>query len=325
MERIVKMPDGSGVLIRGSIVPDAWEVSQWRQNGVLERSARPVMRWEEVGNTTVPMNDEDYRAWLCSRYEGKELVKELKRHDEEVEEKRLRNLRRSARRAKTQCRRAIVAEQFDEMLTLTYRENQTDRALCKQHFAAWVRRMKLALGHDEWFTDSMGRKRTRRVPADFRFVAAIEAQERGAMHVHVACHKLPAMAHFKGAKVKSWQVGTMIWRSIVGADNGLCFVGGRSRFGAPRAARMSLAKMAAYVSKYILKDAEDLPSGTNRYHRSLGIPIAKPERMTFYGCTLLDLCNLMYEHPEGTKVHAFKLSKWKDALWFSSESPPDPA
>lgn len=306
MEKIVRLPDGTGVRLEGRIVPDAWEVHTWSASGVLERSARPVVAWTEVGEVPPALTDEEHRAFLADLYHGEpaKLARALRELDEEAEERRLKNLQRAARRAKTQCRRAIVSEKFNEMLTLTYRENQTDRTLAQKHFKEWCRRMRKALGV-------------------FRFCASFEPQDRGAWHIHCATHKLPTVAQYRGMKVKAWEVGTRIWRDIVGADNGLCYVGGRSKFGAPRAGRLSLAKMASYVSKYILKTFEDHAPGANRYQRSIGAPIPKPERMTFYGCTLLDLLNLVYEQGPGVVVHSFKLSRWKDSVWFCNECSPD--
>ena len=45
----------------------------------------------------------------------------------DLEERAAANRERSARRAKTQVRRLIKAKNLDTMLTLTYRENMTDR------------------------------------------------------------------------------------------------------------------------------------------------------------------------------------------------------
>lgn len=298
MEKIVAMPGGGWVKFEGSRVPDAWEVFTWESNGVRERSARPVYEWQEVGPAVPPMTDEQYLEYLPTVYEGAKLAERLAEHRALMEEKRLKSARSSARRAKTMCRRVIITEGFDELLTLTYRENQGDRALCKQHFEQWYRRMKRALG-------------------GFRFCASFERQERGAMHVHIATHKLPQHAKYKGVKVKAWEVGTRIWRDIVGADNGLCFVGGRSKWGGHRR-NMGLAKMAAYVSKYILKDFEDAPLESNRYSRSNGTVISPIHKVTLQ-CTLLELMQVTFEQGEGDVVIAHRVSKWQDGVWLCTE------
>lgn len=277
MERIV-----DGILFEGQFVENAWDVRTWRCNGVMERSARQVVEWREVGH--VPPLD----------------ALDPVRDAALIEEKRQQALEKSARRAKQMCRRVIIAEGFTELLTLTYRENMGDRDACKRHFKLWVQRMKRALG-------------------DFRYCASFERQKRGAMHVHVACHRLPSHVQFKGAKIKAWKLGTECWRGVVGAGNGLCFVGGKSKTGAPRAARMSLAKMAAYVSKYITKDYADAPEEKNRYSRSNGSPIPKPEVMRFTNCTLRELIELTFEQGEGDVLVSHRIGHFKDSLWLVTE------
>lgn len=268
--------------LEGEIVPDEWVVSTWTKNGVVERSARPVVRWEEVG-----------------------IVTEIPGRVTYPQEEKERSLLRAARRAKTMCRRTIITEGFNEVLTLTYRANQEDRALCKVHFKEWCRRMKKALG-------------------SFRFCAAFERQERGAMHVHVATHKLPQHADYKGVKIKAWEVGTRIWRDIVGVNNGLCFVGAKKRFGGDtRRRNLSLAKMASYVSKYIMKDFADAPENSNRYSRSQGLEVGAVTK-EYFKCSFLDLIIHAYDHGPAIEVLALRIGKFGDTLWFCSEASPEP-
>ena len=305
MRRIVPMPDGTYIECEGEKRDDAWDVSTWEQNGVRERSARAVIRWREIGEVPRPLTDDECRAMILADFadDPVKLAARLLNLDEDIERRKNRSLVSAARRAKTMCRRVIISEGFDEMLTLTYRENQEDRALCKVHFAAWVRRMKKALG-------------------EFRFCASFERQERGAMHIHCATHRLPHHAKYRGVKIKAWEVGTRIWRDIVGADNGLCFVGGKTKWGGgARRKKMGLAKMAAYVSKYIMKDFEQSPAESNRYQRSLGIAVPKSQKM-FLQCTLAELIAVTFEQGEGDVVIAHRVSKWKDGLWLCVEAGP---
>lgn len=261
MEKIV-----FGVHLVGEFRDDLYDVRTWSCNGVTERSARRVIEWREVGpfpglelpflpvkGSALPVGELGCPAWLATL----QIELEAEREAAEVidaAERKAKALQSSARRAKTKCRRFIISENFDEMLTLTYRENQPDRELCKKHFKEWVRRMKRSLG-------------------EFRYCASFEVQERGSMHVHCATNKLPTHVDYKRVKIKAWQLGTKIWRSIVGEDNGLCYVGAApSKWGSKRRKNMSLAKMAGYVSKYILKDFETAPEEKNRYSRSVSAP-----------------------------------------------------
>lgn len=190
MERTI-----NGMRFEGERVPNCFDVRTWICNGVVERSARQVVEWTEVPYQRPPLSWDEYIAQYD--HDPAKQKRLIDQHLEELEEKREKSLKKSASRAKTRCRQFIISEAFDEMLTLTYRSNQADRDLCKQHFSIWQKRMKRALG-------------------DFRFCASFEMQERGAMHIHCATHKLPTHAKYKGVKVKAWQVGTRIWRDIIG-------------------------------------------------------------------------------------------------------------
>ena len=279
MERII-----NGMRFEGQRVPNCFDVRTWSSNGVVERSARQVIEWTESSVQGWPEHD-----LPCA-------VKD----SDWLEERRLKSLAKSAARAKTMCRHFIISEGFNEMLTLTYRENQPDRDLCKKHFGIWQKRMQRALG-------------------TFRFCAAFEIQERGSMHIHCATHKLPQSAIHKGSKIKAWQLGTRIWRDIVGKDNGLCFVGGKpSKYGVGRRKNMSLAKMAGYVSKYILKDFETAPSESNRYSRSNGVVVASVHVARFNGA-LADIVALCFECNDGDVIVSHRVGYFKDSYWLCTE------
>lgn len=243
MQRIIE-----GILYEGQEVPGSYVVTTKACGRVRERIVRPYVAWSEVG-AVVPYVPEDAEA------EARDALAEKQK-----------NLRRAARRARQVLKWFIIGEGFDELLTITYRENMTDVATMKRHFEEWVRRMKRAL-------------------PGFRYGAGFEPQERGAWHIHVATHKLPQHAEYKGVKIAAWRLGTEIWRSIVGADNGLCFVGGKaSRWGKARRRNMGLYKMAAYVSKYVTKHYELCPEEKNRYSRSNGAREVTREEIHLAGC-----------------------------------------
>lgn len=278
MQRIV-----DGILYEGKRLDNAWDVSIWEGSGHREVSARQVVEWAELGP-----------------------VPELKALDpvedaEFIAEQHERALKKAAQRAQTACRRIIKAEGFNELLTATYRENQTDRLLCKKHFKELVRRAKRALG------------------GEFRYCASFERQDRGAMHVHIACHKLPEHGSYKGAKVPAWRLLTVIWRDIVGADNGLVFVGGKSKWSKGRRRNLSAAKMASYVSKYIMKDYADSPVGANRYSRSNAIEVAKPVHVRLVGASLADAIGAMFECKDGDVVVSHRLGAFLDTYWLCTE------
>lgn len=76
------------------------------------------------------------------------------------------NAARSARRAKQRVRWSLKAVGADRLLTLTYRENQTDFRLAKKHLAKFV-----AMCRRRW--------------PGFQYVAIPEEQVRGAWHWHL--------------------------------------------------------------------------------------------------------------------------------------------
>jgi len=282
MERII-----NGMLFEGKRVADCYDVRTWTCNGVMERSARQVIEWTEAPifpdlpymdyKEPDPEKDAD---WLAEQKE--------------------KHLKQAASRAKTMCRRFIITERFDEMLTLTYRKNQPDRALCKKHFSIWSKRMKRALG-------------------DFRYCASFEVQERGSMHVHIATHKLPVNADYKRVRIKAWQLGTKIWRDVVGDYGGLCFVGGKTKFGASGKRSMSLAKMAAYVSKYILKDYALSPEETNRYSRSNGQVGGEVHTMRL-NASMPEIIATCFECNDGDVIVSHRVSYWSDSWWLCTEA-----
>lgn len=309
MERII-----DGILYESKIVPDAWDVRIFEVNGHREISARNSVVWEETGTASPFVRSGDGYKGAAT---PENLAKWASQDAEDAEERRQHSLKKSASRAMTMCRRVIKAEGFNELLTLTYRENQTDRELCKKHFKIWFERMKKALG-------------------GFRFCASFEMQERGAMHVHVATHKLPQLANYKGVKVKAWEVGTRIWRDVVGTvpvagpvrpgevlrplTGGLCFVGGKTKFSASRRKNMSIGKMASYVSKYILKDYEKSPEEKNRYSRSNGTVVPKSQLLKFTGLSLLECIDLAFQSGEGDVIISHRIGPWKDSYWLVTEN-----
>lgn len=281
-----------GTLYERNRVPGQYEVLTKRCSGVMERTIRPAYEWVEVGEAP---------AWMLVPFDEPDPVKDA----EWLEEQRQKNLKRAAKRAKIACKWFIVHERFDELLTLTYRQNQPDEALAKRHHKEWVRRMKIAL-------------------PGFRYCTGFEPQKRGSWHMHVATHKLPEHAEYKGVKILAWKLGTKIWRDIVGADNGLCFVGGKpSRWGRKRRKNMGLYKMANYVSKYIIKHFELMPEGKNRYSRSNGQAKVEVDRCILRAEALGDLISVCFEVQLGGEVVSHRLASDVEFWILATEGPPE--
>lgn len=104
--------------------------------------------------------------------------------DEEAEEKRLENIRRSVTRAKQAVHYAVRSMGADHMLTLTTRENITDRI---QFFTAFKEFMRLVRTKDLHTVNGELILKTRKEKRSYLYVAVPELQERGAYHMHIAC------------------------------------------------------------------------------------------------------------------------------------------
>src|SRR5258708_180987 len=103
-------------------------------------------------------------------------------------ENRERNDEVAGRAAKKRVRQACKTIGADRMITLTYRDNMTNR--------------ETALKHWDRFRRRMGKHK------QFHYVAVIEEQKRGALHFHVAVQGR-----------QCYQLLRSIWSNVVGLDD----------------------------------------------------------------------------------------------------------
>jgi len=279
----------AGVWFQGKPSRDEWDVRTYDLgNGHREVAITRPNVWEEVDPDTARRLGDDWE-----RIQARDRA-------ETEEERRIANLKRSARRAKTRIRRTIKVLGLDALLTLTYRANQTDLALMKKHMKEFVRRMRRAL--PGWV-----------------YVAAFEKQQRGAWHVHMATHALPpTMAAVNGVKVKSFNVVRAIWRSVVGELGGNIDQARRKRF-----SQQSCGKLASYLSKYMMKAFYEGDDWSNRYSGSQGTEIPEAVRVRFRGAALVDLIGLVYVDVQPGEMEVMTyLSRFGDVFFMSTEGPP---
>jgi hypothetical protein len=252
-------------------------------HGHKEVSVSRSIWWEHVGT----MSDEAFQM-----YQAACMV------NADDEARKLANLERSARRAKTQCRRLVKVMGLDALLTLTYRENVTDLQQCKRHLKEFVRRI-------------------RRVIPGFAYFAAFERQKRGAWHVHMAIHRLPLNLGWQGVKVKSYSVVRAVWRGVVGDLGGNIDQSRRKRSSGSTA-----AKIAAYLSKYMLKSFAEMGADFERYSAS-SCKLPRPVVLRFIDAALADLVALAYQEAGSAgECTSPWLSPYKDRFFLVSESPP---
>lgn len=134
------------------------------------------------------------------------------------------------------------------MLTLTYRENMVDRARMQRDFDVFM-------------------KRVRRIFPGFQYVCVFERQKRGAWHAHIAVRSLLSHYVVKGVMVKSYDLLRTVWRAVVGEGNVDVSKAVRRR-------RCSVAKLAAYLSKYISKGFDECEGGDS--YRASGKSLPPP-------------------------------------------------
>lgn len=191
---------------------------------------------------------------------GLQMIRpKAKRGESEDREKSIEiSTQRSRRSVRERCK-SISA---DHMVTLTYKENVQDRERVLGDMKEFVRRVNKL--------EKMGLRK-------LHYVAVLEPQERGALHIHMGVHGF-----------KSWKILFAIWNEIVGKGNGGLYISGPVELASGdghitkkakrNARRRGVHEIAAYLSKYIGKDVEETELNKKRYFASRGIVV--PERQT---------------------------------------------
>ena len=161
------------------------------------------------------------------------------------------SVRRSTQKVRLLCKSMCV----NSLWTLTYRANVEDRELVLKHVDLFRRRVQKELG--EW-----------------RYIAVIEKQARGAFHVHIATHALPRRLLKGGVLLKSWDVMRAIWRRITGELGGNFDEAKRgSRWSERKKPIRGAGNIARYIAGYVAKDMRESELNRKRYSRSEGIDI----------------------------------------------------
>lgn len=161
---------------------------------------------------------------------------------------------RVTRRAKQKVRHLCKSMAVNSLWTLTYRDNVTDREVVLKHLDRFRRAVQATLG--EW-----------------KYVAVLETQARGALHIHLATHALPVRLVAGGVKVKSWNVMRGIWRRVVGERGGNFDEAKRKkRWGGAKPIRGASA-IASYIGGYVAKDMLESKLNRKRYSVTKGIEV----------------------------------------------------
>lgn len=212
-------------------------------NGMFEATLLPDHSWSEVAALS-PQANADYLACMA---DPPPLSKQ------ELLDRAAANRDKSTRRARTTVRRLAKVKALTTMLTLTYRENMTDRSRMARDWDAFA-------------------KRVRRLFPNFEFVCVFERQKRGAWHAHIAVRKFAAFLPLNGTLVKSYNLFRALWRGVLGGDDkGNCHASH-----ANKRIRGSISKLAGYLTKYIGKHFDGNERHANSYSAS-GRALPGPE------------------------------------------------
>ncbi len=148
---------------------------------------------------------------------------------------------------KSQCRsRRVVYQRIltlnaDTLLTLTYRDNQTDLQQAWKDFRSFSKLMKKRYG-DRW-----------------QYICVPERQERGAIHFHLA---IRGYYH--------WNTVRSFWRQVVGEGN----VDFKRRKDSKGKYVVNPKRIARYLSKYLTK--QDMVEFNKRRYSSSSIQLPTP-------------------------------------------------
>jgi len=220
---------------------------------VASEAARIHMRARDFGN-----GHQEVVFWKeapdLERQAQRAIQRDLAHLVPKGEGDRERNKARAERRAVQQVRLLAKAMGVNSLLTFTYRANVQDRDLVLKHLDRLRRRMVDLFG--EW-----------------RYLAVLEKQDRGAYHIHVGTHALPAFVHRAGVKLKSWPVMLQIWRHITGELGGSFHEAKHLKRWGSRKVKHGAGSIARYLAKYLSKDFAESDLNRKRFTRSQAVAL----------------------------------------------------
>lgn len=330
------------------LVKDGYKVTIWEskthtteipndgpEGGVIDLSVLrgPVGGWHGTGQREVrisrrllviPQSEERTLFDTCDA-DGREFTCDI---DLDAIAKRAANCRaKAASRAKRNCRHKIKHGRFRHLLTGTYRENMLDFDRMRRDFAAWLRKMRAVIPH-------------------FRSVWAFEPQKRGAWHFHATSDSLPRMLRHKGVAKPSYEVCTLLWQEVVGevryefcgplqpgqvwpvemVTGGTINVDGYTRKTKKKqhadSKAFSLAKMAAYVSKYLTKHHSEGLEGRRMWDSTKDLTPPKSITLEFPEGSMADMIAMAFGCPPGHRVARHWLNSFGDCWVLDTEPIP---
>lgn len=225
------------------------------------------------------------------------------------------NSKRAAKRARQNVRYKCKAFEADHMLTFSYRENVQERARVVADWEAFVRLFRVR--YPEW-----------------QYLAVVEAQERGSLHLHVAVRGRQDIKWLlrcwllsigqDADDVIAWYVrGVALGEKSLGAVN-VEAPNKRWRSDYEGGKNWKTGKLASYLSKYIGKDFDVGKKGDKRYWASRNIEKPVVTRfwlsaMTFEAAAI-EAFDMLYYRGMSPSWWGNSLD---DVIWIEGETPKD--
>ena len=206
-----------------------------------------------------------------------------------------RNRERAARRAKRKIRHSCKSARFDRMLTLTTRNAIFDRDAFQRMIEKFIRLVRKASGDDLSYVLTLEKHDSEKT----------SEAKRGSLHAHVAV---------RGRQ--DYKLLQSVWNYRVCGGQGFVRVSNGSK-------KMSVGRIASYISKYISKTISDVAANKKSYWISHNIAVPVRTVKLFRGLSdalrwLLDYWNASGNQPSFNSRHC-----WQDSslgvFWFTSE------
>lgn len=169
------------------------------------------------------------------------------------------SIRRSVKRAKSQCRKHVIVSLADRMFTYTVRLKDGVPPISRELvMKAWALYLKWAKQGDKNFT----------------YVMTVELQKNGQPHIHAA---VKGFKHL-GQHHRMWNDALSqvmgLPKGLAGSDAPGNVDGGVNQYLKKKRSRKDRAsKMASYMAKYMAKDAENVPFNSKRYSHTTGLVV----------------------------------------------------
>lgn len=250
-----------------------------------------------------PMAQEKFAEQWSNHFPVSSAPKEEKSLSE-IEAEKAANHRRAVRKAKQTVRDLANMMQADRLLTLTYRANVQDREKVKADFKSFLR-----LVRNGW-KDNPGL-------GDWKYVAVLEKQDRGAFHIHCAVKGYQPIKFIRAA----WYRALKADADVSGAETPgqVDITSPRMHLGASRKREWATHRLASYIVKYMSKTFDESTTEKNRYWRSKDIDPPIINKFWLVSTSLSDALNELWETcklREGIDLRKHWLSDDDGTYWF---------